>query len=476
MKSMIEERRISFKSLEQEIFQRKCLEAQEETRELLMRYDKELHAARDTKVFRDKGLRKTVIKTVYGEVEYSRHVYRVIDEHGAVHYEYLLDKVLGMERVGKYSENFIDLLVSDITNESFRGCANSLSEKTGQSISSMGVWNAVQTVGEQLMKEEKDLAKANEAGLVNGEKEVPVLFEEIDGVYLTMQREDRKNSPKGIAEMKVALAYDGWIKESEGRYALDGKVAFAGFSKAEEFHEIREAKIAVEYNLDETKMRILNADGAEWIKDVPDRDTIFQLDPYHRNKEIIKKIPYKLARECIRDYLWEDDIKGLFEYLQTYHDSLTDADEIEKAEDLIRYFKENKKGLISYKRREKLKLPKSPQGLEYRNMGVMENHVYSMVAQRMKHQHRSWKKKSATNLAKILAKKAEGRLYEVTKPQILKGFDPEQLERMKRECLSAAKSTEKVGEGYEYPISGSLVAMEEALRGDPKKLFGMAGY
>ena len=201
-----------------------------------------------------------------------------------------------------------------------------------------------------------------------------------------------------------------------------------------------------------------------------------RLDPYHRNKEIMKKIPYKEVRQVIKDYLQEDDTEGLFNYLDTYRNSLTDETEIEHAEELIDYFTENKEGLVSYRRREGLTIPKSPEGLEYRSMGTMENHIYSIVAQRMKHQHRCWKKKSATNLAKILAKKSEGKLYEVTRPKILSGFDPDVLERLQGECLSAAKSPERVGKGYEYPTNGSVAAIEYAMRGDPAKLFKMAGY
>ena len=114
--------------------------------------------------------------------------------------------------------------------------------------------------------------------------------------------------------------------------------------------------------------------------------------------------------------------------------------------------------------------------MEYRNLGTMENHIYSIVAQRMKHQHRSWKKTSATNLAKILAKKSEGKLYEVTRPAILTGFSQEVLEKIQSKCLTAAKSGKRIGKGYEYPVQGSITSIEHALRGDPVKLFKMAGY
>lgn len=49
----------------------------------------------------------------------------------------------------------------------------------------------------------------------------------------------------------------------------------AGFAKAKEFQEYRETVIAQEFNLDEVDQRILNADGASWIKKVKDKSTCF---------------------------------------------------------------------------------------------------------------------------------------------------------------------------------------------------------
>lgn len=92
----------------------------------------------------------------------------------------------------------------------------------------------------------------------------------------------------------------------------------------------------------------MNADGAEWIKNLSDADTVFQLDPFHRNKAIRDYVPYKEAIQEIHELLDEKDIAGLFEYLETYKNSLSDDAEIEKAEKLITYFANNRQGLLSY--------------------------------------------------------------------------------------------------------------------------------
>ncbi len=181
------------------------------------------------------------------------------------------------------------------------------------------------------------LVKAHKAGNVQGDIITPVLFEETDGVYVNLQREKQD-----MAEIKVGIAYDGWKQTGKDRFALDEKVVVAGFSKAKEFQAYREAAIAEKYNTDEIEVRLMNADGAEWIKNLSDADTVFQLDPFHRNKAIRDYVPYKEAIQEIHELLDEKDIAGLFEYLETYKNSLSDDAEIEKAEKLITYFANNR--------------------------------------------------------------------------------------------------------------------------------------
>ena len=84
MSTILNENLISFKELEKKIFAYVCELAREITQIMLESYDKELAEGRDKKVYRDKGTRDTSIKTVYGEVSYSRRVYRTENEEGQV--------------------------------------------------------------------------------------------------------------------------------------------------------------------------------------------------------------------------------------------------------------------------------------------------------------------------------------------------------------------------------------------------------
>lgn len=475
MKSMIIENGVTFKELEKNIYAWICEIGRQFTQEFLERYDRLLMESRDKKKYRNKGLRQTTVKTVYGEVTYLRAVYEVIEEDGTRHFVYLLDETLDLANVGLISTNMAELLVKGITELSYRECAAKVSEMTGQTISAMGVWNVIQALGEKICEEEKELTEDYKKGHLKGEKEVPVLFEEADGVYIKLQGKDRKNARQDKAEMKIGIAYDGWRKTGPNRYALENKVVVAGFSKAKEFHEYREAAIGRMFNLDEVSQRILNADGASWIKKVKDKNTCFQLDPFHRNKAVKEKIHHPKACRDILELLQTEKIEEVFRYLELYRNSLCEEGEIQDVEDLIRYYENNREGLVPYQS-QGLELPENPDGLEYRNMGTMENHVWSVLAKRMKHGHRSWSRRGGNHLAKILAKKCSGKLYEVTERLRRPVFEEEKVEELYGEILMSAKAPKKDGKGYEYPSIGHLVGLDGKIQGERKRLLHMAGY
>ena len=475
MNTMIKENGVTFKELEKNIFKWICQIGQDFTKEFLERYDQQLMKERDKSYYRHKGLRQTTIKTVYGEVTYQRAIYEARNEDGSKRYVYLLDEMLELDQIGLISMNMAEMLVNGITEMSYRQCAQKVSDMTGQTISAMGVWNVIQALGEKVCEEEKELVEAHKAGKITGQKEVPVLFEEADGVYINLQGKDRKNNRQNKAEIKVGIAYDGWKKTGKDRYELPNKVVVAGFAKAKEFHEYREASIAEKFNLDEVDQRILNADGASWIKRVKDKSTCFQLDPFHKNKAVKEKIHDKKAREDIMEMLASLEIEELFRYLEIYRDSLSEDSEIEDVKDLINYYANNRQGLIPYQE-QGLKLPENPEGLEYRSMGTMENHVWSVIAKRMKHNHTSWSRRGGNHLAKILAKKCSGKLYEVTERLKRPLFVEEKIEELYEEILMPAKVAKRVGKGYEYPVIGHLVGLDGAVRGDGRKLLSMAGY
>ena len=109
-------------------------------------------------------------------------------------------------------------------------------------------------------------------------------------------------------------------------------------------------------------------------------------------------------------------------------------------------------------------------------MGTMENHVWSVIARRMKHNHTSWSKQGGNHFAKLLAKKCSGKLYEVTEKLKRPVFMEETVEELYGEIRMSAKAPKKEGKGYEYPAIGHMVGLEGQVRGDRRKLLAMARF
>lgn len=479
MTTIVNEELVSFKELEQKIYSYVCELAREITQQMLEMYDKELAQARDKKVYRGKGKRATSIKTVYGEVEYSRNVYRTETEDGQTAHVYLLDQAMHMDKIGLISTNLAEKIALTVTESPYRVTAEQISSTCGQSISASGVWNLMQHLGERIDDEENHAVKQMDADQAEGEKVIPVLFEEMDGVWLHIQDEHHKKMKK--QEMKVFTMYEGWDEEQEKqkRSTLVGKTMLAGMENSNEFHAKREACIRKKYAADEIEQRILNGDGGSWIKEPYDPDAIFQLDRYHIYQEILRKISNKEAQKEIRTLFDEEKMDEMLEYIQIYATSVASPDENDKsskkAMELYQYLNNNKDGLLPYNKRG-VKIPAPQKGILYKGMGIQETQNCTVITLRMKHRRMRWSVNGANNLAKALYRKENKELVE-TIDRYTDGlvFTTQMQEII--ETLSAAKAPKKDGKGNPYADRFNhhmplFETMQTASRKAFKKAFG----
>lgn len=138
-----------------------------------------------------------------------------------------------------------------------------------------------------LQKQQAARAAKNE-GI--GELETPLLLEEQDGIWLSLQRKSREQYGSS-KEMKLGIAYSGTKRTGKNRYELTDKVACVNFESVTSFERRMEGIIAQTYNVDEISVRLLNGDGAEWIKSAVRDETVhFQLDTFHRNKAVLTHV------------------------------------------------------------------------------------------------------------------------------------------------------------------------------------------
>jgi RNA polymerase sigma factor (sigma-70 family) len=196
-----------FKVFEQAIFMEMCRVARELISEQLKKWDQMILAQRDTDEYRMVNTGETTIKTMMGEVTYSRRYYKTTDGT----HVFLLDELMGIDGgCGLYSENLIEQTVIECAEKSYRKAAASISSLTGQSISAMGAWGILQNFGEKLAQQEIRLKELDAGGSTGhlGNIESRVIMQEMDDVWLSMQNEKRQKQVEKPTDEAAASETD----------------------------------------------------------------------------------------------------------------------------------------------------------------------------------------------------------------------------------------------------------------------------
>jgi hypothetical protein len=459
---IVSENGLDFKSLEKEIFDYCCRQGCEIFKTLLEKWDESLMLDRDRYMYRHKGLKGKVYKTIMGEVEYKRAIYETRDAEGKKCFVYLLDEALGQDNIGFISELLSEQIVQACCESTYRGAARTVSELTGQTISHTAAWNVVQEVGKRVDIHEQQAAKQVAKNQGTGTLETKMLFEEQDGIMLSLQGKSRKeNGPR--KEMKLAIAYDGEEKTGKDRYELTNKVACASFEGIEAFFKRKEGVIGSVYNIDEITDRILGGDGAKWVlRSQTDETVYFQLDPFHRNQAVLNHVSNPDARKTLMKLLYDKDIDLLIAAIGGFAEVSQDIKEREHYLKLLKYFENNKDGLVPYQQRG-LELPEPPEGKVYRHLGTAESNIFTIIGNRMKGRRACWSIDGGNNMARILCLKFTNRLFD-TLQKLTSLALPERYAEEIPVQLSAAKTPLSEGKGYDgfkqMSIASSMLWMK----------------
>ena len=73
--------------------------------------DKDLADKRNKSELRHKGVRTRAIKTLMGEVQLKRAIYKRVREDGSVEHIHLLDEALGLDTIGSISPNLVEKML-----------------------------------------------------------------------------------------------------------------------------------------------------------------------------------------------------------------------------------------------------------------------------------------------------------------------------------------------------------------------------
>ena len=70
---------------------------------------------RDSKIYRNKGIKRTCLRTIMGDVEYFRRIYECELEDSKKANKFLLYEYLGMDTIGHVSINLVETIVTNVT-------------------------------------------------------------------------------------------------------------------------------------------------------------------------------------------------------------------------------------------------------------------------------------------------------------------------------------------------------------------------
>jgi hypothetical protein len=436
---------------------------------------------RDKTVYRAKDKRRLILKTLMGEVEIWRRLYKTKSDKGDDCYVYLLDQMIGMDTVGKITVNLVRRMADMICESPYRSTASAISFGSGQSISHGGVWNVISKAGDVIEDIDESRASAVKAFKHSGTKVVKVLQEEFDGVWVNMQGKDRPKSGRK-AEMKLASSYEGVEltgKDKRGHFTYDtvNPLFMAGFEDADEFFAKKEGQIGSVYDLDEIEVRLTNGDGGSWVQGFANRvsgESHTQLDPFHIKKEIRRSGIEKEKQKKIENLIDDKKIDVMLRYAGLLLRHEEDVKKRKRLGDMYKYFANNADIMVPIKERG-IDLPKPSGGIMYGNMGTMEGTVCNLVALRMKHRKASFTKEGATNLARLICLKRSG-ILDDTISKMSSMILPMSFEEMVTMELSAAKAPKKDGKGYHYPVNGDIPFIGEFITNGRRAVKGMTDY
>lgn len=417
---------IQFGELEKKIYSLVCELGCNILKTILETQDSEIMKSRDKKIYRHKGYKVNCIKTLMGEVEYKRAIY-LVDNGKKKEHIFLLDKETKIRSFGKISSNLAEKMLKTVVDTiSYRKGAEEIRTLTNEVISHEGLRDLVYKIGEEIEKKEKELIKLHkQEKLYQGTREIPVLFEEADGLWINLQGKDRKEQIEKYkqkcerehkkyeplksvkSELKLHVMYEGWTKDNK-RHSLVNKEYISGFMTPKTLEKIRNAKVYQKYNTNSIELRVLNGDGANWIKNICTNDTIYQKDSFHIQQEITRDIKEKEYQEELSKILEEKRYSEIYSYIENLKYECGGEEKIvNKLKTLQKYLKD---GLPRYQDiliQQGKEIPKAPEGIQYRDMGIMESQIFTVLKVKLCSGRKSWSKEGSTYMSKLCAIYAE---------------------------------------------------------------------
>ncbi len=343
------------------------------------------------------GFRERRVVTLFGAVMVRRRMYR--DRVGRR--RFLLDEAMGLDKRSPLSPGVRELSALLASHLPFGRCETLLRLILPAGVSHTTVHRQVARLTDPgLASEEKEIVEVFEKGKVveKGEREVPFLFVEGDGVSVALQREKERRT-----EVKAGIAYEGWEEVGKGRYRLREKSVYLGLMDGDRFWEGFSLSLAKKYGLARIGQVVIGGDGAHWVKQGAGfLGGMYQLDRFHLSRALLTGLGHDVAlssevyRACTAGEVGRAD--GLLLEAQSH----AGKERVAEIAALRSYILDNASGLADYR------LKFDAEGL--RGLGGMEGNVDKLVANRMKKRGMSWTRRGARRMTRLLQMQHEGRI------------------------------------------------------------------
>lgn len=436
----ITENLIKFNDLEEKMWKKKMQEGLEELKEQLRKIDNQLLRDKNNKELEAKDFQKTTIKCKFGDLEFYRRRYK-LTKNGKTKMVYLLDIYLELGYSGQYSQSIVELVLKEATEKSYRKTAETIRETTNASITHTAARRILIDFSKKhIEKVEKEKLKLYEKGYIEGQKELKIIFEESDGIYISKQnRKKNKEFRKGKkikSEIKIGIVHEGFEKRYSNDFRIKNKQMVATIKSAKYFKRLIDMTIGTTYKENTIEKIIINADGAGWCKDIAEsQKERYQLDMFHIQKRITEAVTDKEYKKLMSKIVKTNKPKDIFNIIYNYKVELEydeNKEELKKVKELEEYLRNNEKGLLRYQydlglsQEEIEKLDET----EYRNLGSEESQMYCGCRKRMKKNRTSWSDEGAEAMVKVISYIKSNLLEDLITGRMEKSIQKELSERV----------------------------------------------
>ena len=459
----ISKKEIKFNDLEEKIWKKKMQEGLDELKDQLRRIDNQLLKDKNNKELEVKDFQKTTIKCKFGDLEFYRRRYK-LTKNGKTQMIYLLDIYLELGYSGQYSQSIVELVLKEATEKSYRKTAETIRETTNVSITHTAARRILIDFSENHIKKlEKEKLKLYEKGFIEGQKELKMIYEESDGIYIAKQdRKKNKKSRKGKklkSEIKIGIVHEGFEKRYSNDFRVKNKQMVATTKSAKYLKRLIDMTIGTTYKESSIEKIIINADGAGWCKDIAESPKErYQLDMFHIQKRITEAVTDKEYKKLMSNIVKTNKPKDIFNIIYNYKEELEydeNEEELKKVKELEEYLRKNEKGLLRYQydlglsQEEIEKLEET----EYRNLGTEESQVYCGCRKRMKKNRSSWSDEGAEAMVKVISYIKSNLLEDIITGEMEKSIEKELSER-----IEEPKRVKKIKEGkIKYATQNSIL-------------------